>query len=50
MNNRSSQVSDVKTCIEYNVEKIDDDNERLTVMVSIFGRMTPVELSFNQIK
>ncbi|MFI5332507.1 MAG: transcription termination/antitermination protein NusG [Candidatus Babeliales bacterium] len=32
------------------VEKIEDENERLTVMVSIFGRMTPVELSFNQIK
>jgi transcription termination/antitermination protein NusG len=32
------------------IDKIDDENERLTVMVSIFGRMTPVELSFNQIK
>jgi transcriptional antiterminator NusG len=32
------------------VDKIDDENERLTVMVSIFGRMTPVELGFNQIK
>lgn len=32
------------------IEKVDDENERLTVMVSIFGRMTPVELSFNQIK
>lgn len=32
------------------IEKIDDENERATVMVSIFGRMTPVELGFNQIK
>lgn len=32
------------------VEKVDHDNEKLTVMVSIFGRMTPVELNFNQIK
>jgi len=32
------------------IEKIDDENERVTVMVSIFGRMTPVELGFNQIK
>lgn len=32
------------------VEKVDHENERLTVMVSIFGRMTPVELGFQQIK
>ncbi len=32
------------------VEKVDHDSERLTVMVSIFGRMTPVELGFHQIK
>jgi transcriptional antiterminator NusG len=32
------------------IENIDDENERVTVMVSIFGRMTPVELGFNQIK
>jgi transcriptional antiterminator NusG len=32
------------------IDKIDEENEKLTVMVSIFGRMTPVELSFNQIK
>jgi len=32
------------------VEAIDKENERLTVMVSIFGRMTPVELSFDQVK
>ena len=32
------------------IENIDDESERVTVMVSIFGRMTPVELGFNQIK
>ena len=32
------------------VEKVDHENEKLTVMVSIFGRMTPVELGYYQIK
>lgn len=32
------------------IDKIDEDRERLTVMVSIFGRMTPVELGFDQVK
>lgn len=32
------------------VDKVDGENQRLTVMVSIFGRMTPVELEFHQIK
>ncbi|MCX5921954.1 MAG: transcription termination/antitermination protein NusG [Candidatus Dependentiae bacterium] len=32
------------------VDKVDKDSERLTVMVSIFGRMTPVELNFDQVK
>lgn len=32
------------------VEKVDTENEKLTVMVSIFGRMTPVELGFHQVK
>lgn len=32
------------------VDKVDHDNEKLSVMVSIFGRMTPVELSFHQVK
>ncbi len=32
------------------IEKVDKDSEKLTVMVSIFGRMTPVELGFNQVK
>ncbi len=31
------------------IEGIDDEHEKLTVMVSIFGRMTPVELTFNQV-
>lgn len=32
------------------IEEIDQKSEKLTVMVSIFGRMTPVELSFDQVK
>ncbi len=32
------------------IDKIDENNERLTVMVSIFGRMTPIELGFDQVK
>jgi transcription termination/antitermination protein NusG len=32
------------------IDKVEEENERLTVMVSIFGRMTPIELGFNQIK
>lgn len=33
-----------------NVASIDEDKQRATVMVSIFGRLTPVEISFDQIK
>ena len=32
------------------IEKIDENKEKLTVMVSIFGRLTPVELGFSQVK
>ncbi|MGA9530883.1 MAG: transcription termination/antitermination protein NusG [Candidatus Babeliales bacterium] len=32
------------------VDRIDNEHERATIMVSIFGRMTPVELGFHQIK
>lgn len=32
------------------VDSVDEEHERVTVMVSIFGRMTPVELNFRQIK
>ena len=32
------------------IDKVDDEHERLSVMVSIFGRMTPVELGYDQVK
>ena len=32
------------------IEKVDPENERLVVMVSIFGRMTPIELKFDQVE
>lgn len=32
------------------IDKVDEENERLTAMVSIFGRLTPVEIGFAQIK
>lgn len=32
------------------IDKVDEDRERLTLMVSIFGRLTPVELGFDQVK
>lgn len=32
------------------IDRVDQESEKLTVMVSIFGRMTPVELSFSQVK
>ncbi|MFH1254353.1 MAG: transcription termination/antitermination protein NusG [bacterium] len=31
-------------------DKVDEEREKLTVLVSIFGRLTPVELGFDQVK
>ena len=32
------------------IDKVEEENEKLVVMVSIFGRITPVELGFDQVK
>ncbi|MBN1549099.1 transcription termination/antitermination factor NusG [Candidatus Babeliales bacterium] len=32
------------------IEKVDVESERMTIMVSIFGRLTPVEVRFDQVK
>jgi len=32
------------------IDKVESEQEKLTVMVSIFGRMTPVEIGYNQVK
>jgi transcriptional antiterminator NusG len=32
------------------IDRVDSEAEKLTVMVSIFGRSTPVELRFDQVK
>ncbi len=32
------------------IDRVDKEGEKLTVMVSIFGRSTPVELRFDQVK
>jgi len=32
------------------IEEVNDQRERLHVLISIFGRDTPVELAFNQVE
>ena len=32
------------------IDRVESEQEKLTVMVSIFGRMTPVEIGYSQVK
>lgn len=32
------------------IDSVDEEAQRITVMVSIFGRMTPVDLNFDEVK
>jgi len=32
------------------VEEVHPEREKLTVLISIFGRLTPVELDFSQVE
>ena len=32
------------------IDRVDAEQDKLTIMVSIFGRMTPVEIGYNQVK
>ena len=36
--------------IMHNVEKINEEKRKLEVMVKIFGRKTPLELSYMQVE
>ena len=43
-------VSDIYAPVSGTVEEINEEKRKLKVMVSIFGRSTPVELDFHQVE